>query len=159
MVATTPVSVALIESRRRRSCLVGFALWVDGLAAREHRDETLDASRAGVAALGLVNPVEDRVSVLAAEASEHRFGTRLKVERGGEVCRYLDRCLACIGSIPASFASVTAASPAGCIKPSACSRWTRPTLRCDHELRARLGVNRWRNVRWSRRRTCPSIQP
>src|SRR5690606_24443244 len=60
---------------------------------------------------------------------------------------------------PSALAAATCAIPAGCIRPSRSSRPTISTLRCDHRLRGRRGVNRCRKLVSSRLRACPSIQP
>ena len=56
------------------------ALRVELLAAREHGHELLDAPRARLRALGVADPVEHRVAVLAVERLEELAGLRLGVE-------------------------------------------------------------------------------
>ena len=86
----------------RESLAPAATLRVEGLAAREHRHEALDPSRAGVAALGVMDAVEHRVTVLAAERLEHRLGRGNRCQRRRKVVRHLDRALARVGDLPAS---------------------------------------------------------
>ncbi len=119
---------------------------MDGLAAGEHRDEVLDAPGPCVASLGAVDPVEHRVTVLTGKQLKIGLGSGLGGQGCGQVGGYLDCLLAWIGGLPAAvrLGPLTAARPAGCIRPSASSRSTIPTLRSDHWLRVRRGVKRWR---------------
>src|SRR5205807_9821857 len=52
------------------------ALRVERLAGLEHLDEPGQPPRARLGAAGVVEPVEDRVAVLAAELGEERGGAR-----------------------------------------------------------------------------------
>ena len=52
------------------------------LAAGEHLDELLDAPRARLGALGVVDAVQDRVAVVAVELGELGLRARLGVEGG-----------------------------------------------------------------------------
>ena len=59
------------------------------LFPREHRDEAFDRSRPRGGRAGVLDPVEDRVAVLAREDVEHRPRLWLAVEGGGEVVGHL----------------------------------------------------------------------
>src|SRR5689334_14102814 len=60
-------------------------LRVDRLAAGEHRHELLDPPRARLCSLGGLDPIQDRVAVLAVEGCEHRLRLRLSRKGVGQV--------------------------------------------------------------------------
>jgi hypothetical protein len=53
---------------------------VDRLSGLEHRDEPREPPRARLRLLGVLEPVEDRIAILATELGEERLGLRARVE-------------------------------------------------------------------------------
>src|SRR5438876_2489417 len=76
-------------------------LWIDRLAALEHRNEALDLLLPPGFGLHIVNAEGEREAILCAECREHCFGLGLGVDGGLEIIGDL-HVLAAIGARPAS---------------------------------------------------------
>src|SRR4051794_32591281 len=79
-------------------------LGVQLLPGLEHRDELLQAARAGLGALGVMQPVEDRVAVLAVERVEERARGGARVELALKIVGDGHRRLARVRLVPAPVA-------------------------------------------------------
>src|SRR5581483_5002170 len=75
---------------------------VELLAAREHLDELLDPARAGLRALRLLDPVQDRVAVLFRQRREELARRRVLRQRAIEVVRDLSGRGAVVRGVPAA---------------------------------------------------------
>src|SRR5262245_42788965 len=75
---------------------------VDRFARLEHGDELCQAPGARLGLLGVLEPVEDRVAVLAAEPGEECLRRRPRVELALEIIRDRGAALAGVGGVPAA---------------------------------------------------------
>src|SRR5439155_17552533 len=75
-------------------------LWMDRLAAGEHGHELLDPALTRLSTLRGGHPVEDGIAIGAAQAFEHRFRRRGRLQRSCKVRRNLHGRLACVRTVP-----------------------------------------------------------
>lgn len=77
-------------------------LRIHRLAPRQHGHEVLDAPRSGLRPLGLADPLEHGVAVLAGQDLEHRLGVRVERQRVGQIRRDFHLGPTSTGRLPAS---------------------------------------------------------
>src|SRR2546430_456397 len=92
--ATTSMRTPRPEAARAST---GDPSRVDGLARLEHLDELRQPPGARLRLLRVLEPVEDRVPVLAAQLGEERLGLGARVELALEVVGHGDALLALVG--------------------------------------------------------------
>src|ERR1700704_4585001 len=99
-VGRIPISYVARGPRQEPKCVAGSALRVDRLVGGQHRHVLRYPPGPGLGALGVADPVQDRVPVHAAQGREERAGGIVAGQLALQVFRNARGPLARIGGIP-----------------------------------------------------------